>query len=159
MAKLRKPLAPTPIEKREQVLTGRSIGRGAAANDELTLRTFPMSTVLTGKYRGGERRPPNSPMALRPGDRALSDWTHDTLDVLCAIAEPEGPSCAAVALASVPAHSDFTAPVVGPSLCRPQLEYVAEALTLRPADTERARLGQVFSAAFDRLECIGRRAA
>ncbi len=102
--------------------------------------------ILAGRYRRGEAFPPDSRMALRPDGHALSEQTHDALDVLRDVAGELGASCAAAGLAWILGHPDCTAPVVGPSRSAPHLAHISEALALELSDGDRARLERAFAA-------------
>jgi 1-deoxyxylulose-5-phosphate synthase len=102
--------------------------------------------VLAGKYRRGQPFPPDSRMALRPEGRSLSEKTHDALDLLHAMANVRGASCAAVALAWIFGHPDCAAPVAGPSRSAPHLAHIAEALAIELTEKERADLTRAFLA-------------
>jgi aryl-alcohol dehydrogenase-like predicted oxidoreductase len=102
---------------------------------------------LTGKYRRGEEAPPGSRMTMRPGPYAhlRDDRIFDALEGLERLAEREGTTSAALALAWLLADPRISAVVVGPR--RPsQLEPALAALAaevdrepieflFRPAET------------------------
>jgi 1-deoxyxylulose-5-phosphate synthase len=103
--------------------------------------------ILAGRYRRGEPFPPDSRLSLRPDGQELSELTYDALDVLRAIAEEKGVSCAAVGLAWILRHPDCAAPVVGPSRTAPHLAHISEAVAVELSDDDCARLERAFEPA------------
>jgi aryl-alcohol dehydrogenase-like predicted oxidoreductase len=97
---------------------------------------------LTGKYRRGEEAPPGSRMTMRPGPYAhlRDDRIFDALEGLERLAEREGTTSAALALAWLLADPRISGVVVGPR--RPsQLEPALAALA---AEVDREPIGFLF---------------
>jgi 1-deoxyxylulose-5-phosphate synthase len=102
--------------------------------------------ILAGKYRRNEPFPDGTRLALMPGsDEVLTDAAFDGLDRLAGEALACEVTSAALALAWIGAHSDCTAPVVGPSRSAPHLAHVAEASALSLTPTDVARMAAWFS--------------
>lgn len=101
---------------------------------------------LTGKYRRGEARPPESRFAAQKGDpRAERNFTaaaFDVRDVVVTLAREKGCAPSQLALAWCAQQPGVTCPIIGPRTLE-QLEDNLRALRLTLTAEDRARLDAV----------------
>jgi aryl-alcohol dehydrogenase-like predicted oxidoreductase len=99
---------------------------------------------LSGKYRLGETPPAGSRMALRPEPYRgfQNDATYQTIDRLSSVAAEYGASLGALSLAWAAAHPQVTSILAAPRNAK-QFETVEEALRVRLAEADRARIAEV----------------
>lgn len=99
---------------------------------------------LSGKYRYGDAPPAGSRMTLRPEPYRdfQNDATYQAIDRLGSVAAQYGASLGALALAWAAAHHQVTSILAGPRNAK-QFQAVEEALRIRLAEPDRARIAEV----------------